>query len=68
MDDNFVRRKKYERDKLFLDLNSYHENIKLKLEILLIIMHVFFQKHRRHFDTKTRPKYRKTRHHWKLFL
>ena len=68
VDDTFDQRKKYDRDKLFLDLNSYHENIKLTLEILLIIIHVFFQKHKRHFDTKTRPKDRKTRHHCKLFL
>ena len=32
MDDIYVRRKKHGIDKLFLDLNSYHENIKLTLE------------------------------------
>ena len=32
VDDTYVRRKKHETDKLFLDLNSYHENIKLTLE------------------------------------
>ena len=32
VDDTYVQRKKYETDKLFLDLNSYHENIKLTLE------------------------------------
>ena len=33
IDDTYVRRKKHETDKLFIDLNSYHENIKLTLEI-----------------------------------
>ena len=33
VDDTYVRRKKHETDKLFIDLNSYHENIKLTLEI-----------------------------------
>ena len=33
IDDTYVQRKKHERDKLFIDLNSYHENIKLSLEI-----------------------------------
>ena len=28
-----MRRKKHETDKLFIDLNSYHQNIKLTLEI-----------------------------------
>ena len=32
MDGTYIRRKKDETDKLFLDLNSYHENIKLTLE------------------------------------
>ena len=32
MDDTYVRRKKHKTDKLFLDLNSYHESIKLTLE------------------------------------
>ena len=32
VDDIYVRRKKHEIDKLFLDLNSYDENIKLTLE------------------------------------
>ena len=32
VDDIYVRRKKHEIDKLFLDLNSYDENIKLRLE------------------------------------
>ena len=32
VDDTCVRKKKHEADKLFLDLNSYHENIKLTLE------------------------------------
>ena len=33
VDDTYVRRKKHETDKLFIDLNSYHENIELTLEI-----------------------------------
>ena len=33
VDDTYVRRKKHEADKLFIDLNSYHENIKMTLEI-----------------------------------
>ena len=33
VDDTYVRRKKHETDKLFIDLNSYHQNIKLTLEI-----------------------------------
>ena len=33
VNDTYVRRKKHETNKLFLDLNSYHENIKLTLEI-----------------------------------
>ena len=33
IDGTYVRRKKHETDKLFIDLNSYHENIKLTLEI-----------------------------------
>ena len=33
VDDTYVQRKKHETDKLFIDLNSYHENIKLTLEI-----------------------------------
>ena len=33
VDDIYVRRKKHETDKLFIDLNSYHQNIKLTLEI-----------------------------------
>ena len=33
VDDTFVQRKKHETDKLFIDLNSCHENIKLTLEI-----------------------------------
>ena len=33
VDDNYVRRKKHETDKLFIDLNSYHVIIKLTLEI-----------------------------------
>ena len=33
MDDTYVQRKKSESYKLFIDLNSYHENIKLTLEI-----------------------------------
>ena len=33
VDDTYVGRKKHETDKLFIDLNSYHENIKLTLEI-----------------------------------
>ena len=32
VDDTYVRRKKHETDKLFLDLNSCHQNIKLTLE------------------------------------
>ena len=32
VDDIYVRRKKHEIDKFFLDLNSYDENIKLTLE------------------------------------
>ena len=32
MEDTYVQRKKHETDKLFLDLNSHHENIKLTLE------------------------------------
>ena len=31
VDDTYVRRRKHETDKLFIDLNSYHENIKLTL-------------------------------------
>ena len=31
VDDTYVRRKKHETDKLFIYLNSYHENIKLTL-------------------------------------
>ena len=34
-DDNYLRRKKNETDKLSMDLNSYHESIKLTLEIKL---------------------------------
>ena len=33
VDDTYVRRKKHETDKLFIDLSSYHENIELTLEI-----------------------------------
>ena len=33
VNDTYVRIKKHETDKLFIDLNSYHENIKLTLEI-----------------------------------
>ena len=33
VDDTYVQRKKHETDKLFIDLNSYHEIIKLTLEI-----------------------------------
>ena len=33
VDGTYVRRKKHETDKLFIGLNSYHENIKLALEI-----------------------------------
>ena len=33
VDDTYVRRKNHETDKLFIDLNSYHVNIKLTLEI-----------------------------------
>ena len=33
VDGTYVRRKKHETGKLFIDLNSYHENIKLTLEI-----------------------------------
>ena len=33
VDDTYVRRKKHETDKLFIDLKSYHEIIKLTLEI-----------------------------------
>ena len=33
VDDTYVRRKKHETDKLFIDLKSYHEIIKLMLEI-----------------------------------
>ena len=33
VDDTYVRRKKHETDKLFIDFNSYHENIELTLEI-----------------------------------
>ena len=33
IEDTYGRRKKHETDKLFIDLNSYHENIKLMLEI-----------------------------------
>ena len=32
VDDTYVRRKKHETDKLFLDLNSYHDNNKLPLD------------------------------------
>ena len=32
MNDTYIRGKKYGTDKLFIDLNSYHENIKLTLE------------------------------------
>ena len=32
VDDTYVRRKKHETDKLFIDLHSYHKNIKLTLE------------------------------------
>ena len=32
MDDIYVRRKINETDELFLDFNSYHENIELTLE------------------------------------
>ena len=31
VDNTYVRREKHETDKLFLDLNSYHENVKLTL-------------------------------------
>ena len=31
--ESYVRRKNNETDKLFIDLNPYHENIKLTLEI-----------------------------------
>ena len=33
VDDIYIRRKKHDIDKLFIDLNSYHVNIKLTLEI-----------------------------------
>ena len=33
IDETYVQRKKHETNKLFIDLNSYHENIKLTLEI-----------------------------------
>ena len=33
IDETYVRRKKHETDKLFIDLTWYHENIKLTLEI-----------------------------------
>ena len=33
VNDTYVQIKKHETDKLFIDLNSYHENIKLTLEI-----------------------------------
>ena len=33
VDDTYVRRKEHETDKIFIDLNSYHVNIKLTLEI-----------------------------------
>ena len=33
VDNTYGRRKKHEADKLFIDLNSYHKNIKLTLEI-----------------------------------
>ena len=33
IDETYVQRKKHETNKLFIDLNSYHENIKLILEI-----------------------------------
>ena len=32
VDDTYVRRKKHETDKVFIDLKSYHEIIKLTLE------------------------------------
>ena len=35
MDDNYKRMKKNEADKFSIDLNSYHEKIKLMLEINL---------------------------------
>ena len=33
VDDIYIRRKKHDTDKLFIDLNLYHQNIKLTLEI-----------------------------------
>ena len=41
VDDTFDQRKKYDRDKLFLDLNSYHENIKLKNSKLFLSKKTF---------------------------
>ena len=34
VDDTYVQRTKYETDKLFIDLNSYREKIRLMIEII----------------------------------